>query len=72
MGGILDPRPGVLTKDFQELDIDVEDVYNLNDFEEDDLEPISFEAIATSTPTKAKPNNNSEYLLDFYVHTMEV
>lgn len=58
LGGILDPRPGVLTKDFQELDIDVEDVYNLNDFEEDDLEPISFEAIATSTPTKTKPNNN--------------
>ncbi|XP_044155469.1 trafficking kinesin-binding protein 1-like [Bufo gargarizans] len=55
LGGILDPRPGVLTKDFQELDIDVEDVYNLNDFEEDDMEPISFEAIATSTPTKNKP-----------------
>ncbi|KAM4030622.1 trafficking kinesin-binding protein 1-like isoform 4-T5 [Anomaloglossus baeobatrachus] len=57
LGGILDPRPGVLTKDFQELDIDIEDVYNLNDFEEDDLEPITFEAIATSTPTKSKPNN---------------
>ncbi|KAG8566427.1 hypothetical protein GDO81_013249 [Engystomops pustulosus] len=58
LGGILDPRPGVLTKDFQELDIDVEDVYNLNDFEEDDLEPITFEAIATSTPTKNSPNTN--------------
>ncbi|XP_077108581.1 trafficking kinesin-binding protein 1-like isoform X3 [Ranitomeya variabilis] len=57
LGGILDPRPGVLTKDFQELDIDVEDVYNLNDFEEDDLEPITFEAFSTSTPTKNKPNN---------------
>ncbi|XP_056405282.1 trafficking kinesin-binding protein 1-like isoform X2 [Hyla sarda] len=56
LGGILDHRPGVLTKDFQELDIDVEEVYNLNDFEEDDLEPISFEAIATSTPTKSKPH----------------
>ncbi|XP_075033266.1 trafficking kinesin-binding protein 1-like isoform X2 [Mixophyes fleayi] len=52
LGGILDPRPGVLTKDFQELDIDLEDVYNLNDFEEDDMEPISFQAMATSTPTK--------------------
>ncbi|XP_069607645.1 huntingtin-associated protein 1 isoform X1 [Ranitomeya imitator] len=57
LGGILDPRPGVLTKDFQELDIDVEDVYNLNDFEEDDLEPITFEAFSTSTPTQNKPNN---------------
>ncbi|XP_066443925.1 trafficking kinesin-binding protein 1-like isoform X3 [Eleutherodactylus coqui] len=58
LGGILDPRPGVLTKDFLEVDIDVEDVYNLNDFEEDDLEPISFEANAASTPTKTKPNHN--------------
>ncbi|XP_075703175.1 huntingtin-associated protein 1 isoform X2 [Rhinoderma darwinii] len=58
LGGILDPRPGVLTKDFQELDIDVEDVYNINDFEEDDLEPMSFEAIATSTPTKNKGSKN--------------
>ncbi|KAM9296727.1 trafficking kinesin-binding protein 1-like [Gastrophryne carolinensis] len=59
LGGILDHRPGVLTKDFQELDIDVEDVYNLNDFEEDDLDPISFQAIATSTPTKKKSNRDS-------------
>lgn len=56
LGGILDPRPGVLTKDFQELDIDVEDVYNLNDFEED--EPISFQATMTSTPTKNRNMNS--------------
>ncbi|XP_075436535.1 LOW QUALITY PROTEIN: huntingtin-associated protein 1 [Ascaphus truei] len=42
MGGILDPRPGVLTKDFQELEIDQEDVYNHNDFEEDDVDMTSF------------------------------
>ncbi|CAJ0942390.1 unnamed protein product [Ranitomeya imitator] len=65
LGGILDPRPGVLTKDFQELDIDVEDVYNLNDFEEDDLEPITFEAFSTSTPTQNKPNNNDLYVSVF-------
>ncbi|XP_063815905.1 trafficking kinesin-binding protein 1-like isoform X2 [Pseudophryne corroboree] len=58
LGGILDPRPGVLTKDFQELDIDLEDVYNLNDFEEDDMEPISFHAMATSTPTKNRAEKN--------------
>ncbi|KAM8945821.1 trafficking kinesin-binding protein 1-like [Pelodytes ibericus] len=58
LGGILDPRPGVLTKDFQELEIDLEDVYNLNDFEEDDMDPISFEALATSTPTKSKNKHN--------------
>ncbi|XP_018093432.1 trafficking kinesin-binding protein 1 isoform X2 [Xenopus laevis] len=57
LGGILDHRPGVLTKDFQELDIDQQDVYNLNDFEEDDMEPISFQAVASSTPTKSKDRN---------------
>uniref|UniRef100_A0A8C5QA38 Huntingtin-associated protein 1 n=1 Tax=Leptobrachium leishanense TaxID=445787 RepID=A0A8C5QA38_9ANUR len=55
LGGILDPRPGVLTKDFQELNVDLDDVYNLNDFEEDDdMEPISFQALASSTPTKKR------------------
>ncbi|XP_063315319.1 trafficking kinesin-binding protein 1-like isoform X1 [Pelobates fuscus] len=56
LGGILDHRPGVLTKDFQELDGDLEDVYNLNDFEEDDMEPICFQALASSTPTKKRDN----------------
>ncbi|KAM4622525.1 huntingtin-associated protein 1 isoform 2-T2 [Discoglossus pictus] len=58
LGGILDPRPGVLTKDFQELDIDLEDVYNLNDFEEDDVDPISFQALATSTPCKHREKHD--------------
>ncbi|XP_018412104.1 PREDICTED: trafficking kinesin-binding protein 1-like isoform X2 [Nanorana parkeri] len=58
LGGILDPRPGVLTKDFQKLDHDVEDVYNLNDFEEDDLEPMYFQARVTSTPTKNREKNS--------------
>ncbi|KAG8446691.1 hypothetical protein GDO86_014228 [Hymenochirus boettgeri] len=54
LGGILDPRPGVLTKDFQELDIDQVDVYNLNDLEEDDVEPFTFQALASSTPRKSR------------------
>lgn len=36
LGGILESRPGILTKDFKELDVDVQDVYNINDFEEDE------------------------------------
>ncbi|XP_052042908.1 trafficking kinesin-binding protein 1 isoform X3 [Apodemus sylvaticus] len=36
LGGILDPRPGVVTKGFRTLDVDLDDVYCLNDFEEDD------------------------------------
>ncbi|XP_060704903.1 trafficking kinesin-binding protein 1-like [Hemiscyllium ocellatum] len=38
LGGILQPRPGVLTKDFRQLDIDTGEVYNLNDFEEDETD----------------------------------
>ncbi|XP_069093753.1 huntingtin-associated protein 1 isoform X1 [Pleurodeles waltl] len=56
LGGILDPRPGVLTKDFRQLDVDLEEVYNLNDFEEDEVDLTSFQALATSTPSKAKEN----------------
>ncbi|KAL2086803.1 hypothetical protein ACEWY4_017862 [Coilia grayii] len=36
LGGILHPRPGVLTKDFRQLDIDLQHVYSLNDLEEDE------------------------------------
>ncbi|KAM9491277.1 LOW QUALITY PROTEIN: trafficking kinesin-binding protein 1-like [Salvelinus alpinus] len=36
LGGILHPRPGVLTKDFRELEIDFQHVYSLNDLEEDE------------------------------------
>ncbi|CAG5929019.1 unnamed protein product [Menidia menidia] len=36
LGGILHPRPGVLTKDFKELEIDIQHVYSLNDLEEDE------------------------------------
>ncbi|XP_038937578.1 trafficking kinesin-binding protein 1 isoform X5 [Rattus norvegicus] len=38
LGGILDPRPGVVTKGFRTLDVDLDEVYCLNDFEEDDTE----------------------------------
>ncbi|KAK2868979.1 hypothetical protein Q7C36_000850 [Tachysurus vachellii] len=36
LGGILHPRPGILTKDFRELDVDIQQVYSLNDLEEDE------------------------------------
>ncbi|XP_023440367.1 trafficking kinesin-binding protein 1 isoform X10 [Dasypus novemcinctus] len=36
LGGILDPRPGVVTKGFRTLDVDLDEVYCLHDFEEDD------------------------------------
>ncbi|XP_069642434.1 huntingtin-associated protein 1 isoform X1 [Haliaeetus albicilla] len=54
LGGILVPRPGVLTKDFRQLDIDLEEVYSLNDLEEDDVDTSSFQLLPTSMPAKAK------------------
>ncbi|XP_009460225.1 PREDICTED: huntingtin-associated protein 1 [Nipponia nippon] len=54
LGGILVPRPGVLTKDFRQLDIDLEEVYSLNDLEEDDVDASSFQLLPTSMPAKAK------------------
>ncbi|XP_021233785.1 huntingtin-associated protein 1 [Numida meleagris] len=53
LGGILVPRPGVLTKDFRPLDIDLEEVYSLTDLEEDEVEAASFQLLPTSTPIKA-------------------
>ncbi|XP_070585999.1 huntingtin-associated protein 1 isoform X2 [Erythrolamprus reginae] len=54
LAGILDPRPGVLTKDFRQLDTDIEEVHNLNDLEEDDMDASVLSSFATSTPIKAK------------------
>ncbi|XP_024904728.1 trafficking kinesin-binding protein 1 isoform X2 [Pteropus alecto] len=53
LGGILDPRPGVVTKGFRTLDVDLDEVYCLNDFEEDDTgDHISLPSLATSTPVQ--------------------
>nr|XP_060637745.1 trafficking kinesin-binding protein 1 isoform X3 [Anolis sagrei ordinatus] len=50
LGGILDPRPGVVTKGFRTLDVDLDEVYCLNDFEEDESGDIAYKGLATSTP----------------------
>lgn len=60
LGGILVPRPGVLTKDFRQLDTDLEEVYSLNDLEEDDVDAGSFQLLPTSTPAKAKERPRGE------------
>ncbi|NWJ03630.1 TRAK1 protein, partial [Crypturellus undulatus] len=50
LGSILVPRPGVLTKDFRQLDVDLEQVYTLADLEEDDVDAGAFALLPTSTP----------------------
>lgn len=53
LGGILDPRPGVVTKGFRTLDTDLDEVYCLNDFEEDETgDHISLPGLPTSTPVQ--------------------
>ncbi|XP_078385633.1 trafficking kinesin-binding protein 1-like isoform X1 [Cetorhinus maximus] len=56
LGGILDPRPGVLTKDFRQLDIDTGEVYNLNDLEEDETDLALFQELITAVENKPDPN----------------
>ncbi|CAO2633155.1 Trafficking kinesin-binding protein 1 [Lemmus lemmus] len=61
LGGILDPRPGVVTKGFRTLDVDLDEVYCLNDFEEDDTgDHISLTGLATSTPVQ-HPETSAHY-----------
>lgn len=58
LGGILHPRPGVLTKDFKELEVDIQHVYSLNDLEEDELDLSNLSEVhglgMTSINTKCK------------------
>ncbi|XP_043920662.1 trafficking kinesin-binding protein 1 isoform X3 [Protopterus annectens] len=49
LGGILDPRPGVVTKGFRPLELDLDEVYRLSDYEEDETVNISFQDLPTST-----------------------
>ncbi|KAM9267549.1 huntingtin-associated protein 1 [Morus bassanus] len=80
LGGILVPRPGVLTKDFRQLDTDLEEVYSLNDLEEDDVDTSSFQLLPTSTPAKAKErpgvflsvNNLPQTLSTFTITTCHI
>ncbi|XP_042555404.1 trafficking kinesin-binding protein 1 isoform X5 [Dipodomys spectabilis] len=56
LGGILDPRPGVVTKGFRTLDVDLVEVYSLNDLEEDDTgDHLPLRGPATSTPAQRRP-----------------
>ncbi|XP_048469566.1 trafficking kinesin-binding protein 1 isoform X2 [Rhincodon typus] len=52
LGGILDPRPGVVTKGFRPLELDTEQVYHLTDYEEDEPGDPAFRGLATSTPVQ--------------------
>uniref|UniRef100_A0A673WE39 Trafficking kinesin-binding protein 1-like n=1 Tax=Salmo trutta TaxID=8032 RepID=A0A673WE39_SALTR len=59
LGGILHPRPGVLTKDFRELEIDLQHVYSLNDLEEDEPDLLQLSHVCPSptvTPPSSGPN----------------
>ncbi|KAM9489203.1 trafficking kinesin-binding protein 1 isoform 3-T3 [Clarias gariepinus] len=50
LGGILDTRPGVVTKGFRHLQLDIEEVYTFTDLEEDETEAhkISQPSLSTS------------------------
>uniref|UniRef100_A0A671MDX1 Trafficking kinesin-binding protein 1-like n=1 Tax=Sinocyclocheilus anshuiensis TaxID=1608454 RepID=A0A671MDX1_9TELE len=52
LGGILDTRPGVVTKGFRPLELDLEEVYQFTDLEED--EPGQHSQSVTLTPHEHK------------------
>ncbi|KAG7469808.1 hypothetical protein MATL_G00132730 [Megalops atlanticus] len=54
LGGILDSRPGVVTKGFRPLELDLEEVYQFTDFEEDESGELSFPSLSTSASAPAR------------------
>uniref|UniRef100_A0A8C1SZT3 Trafficking protein, kinesin binding 1a n=1 Tax=Cyprinus carpio TaxID=7962 RepID=A0A8C1SZT3_CYPCA len=63
LGGILDTRPGVVTKGFRPLELDLEEVYQFTDLEEDEPGQQSQSAISTSFhfPGKCMSHTSSTY-----------
>ncbi|XP_016423148.1 trafficking kinesin-binding protein 1-like isoform X2 [Sinocyclocheilus rhinocerous] len=66
LGGILDTRPGVVTKGFRPLELDLEEVYQFTDLEEDEPGQHSQSAISTSclgslpcSPASRRPRANN-------------
>ncbi|XP_044529399.1 huntingtin-associated protein 1 isoform X2 [Gracilinanus agilis] len=68
LAGILDPRPGVLTKDFRQLEVDVEKVYSLQDPEEDEEEEEEEKVIAASRASLAKDKTHPLYPSHLHNH----
>lgn len=54
LGGILDPRPGVVPKGYRPLELDLEEVYQSADYEEDEPGEQYFQNL----PTTTTPNPN--------------
>lgn len=67
LGGILHPRPGVLTKDFKELEVDIQHVYSLNDLEEDEPDLTQFSGAHGFGETHTAPPSLSSHLTGFLV-----
>ncbi|XP_016301231.1 trafficking kinesin-binding protein 1-like isoform X2 [Sinocyclocheilus anshuiensis] len=66
LGGLLDTRPGVVTKGFRPLELDLEEVYQFTDLEEDEPGQHSQSAISTSclgslpcSPALRRPRANN-------------
>ncbi|XP_029115761.1 trafficking kinesin-binding protein 1 isoform X4 [Scleropages formosus] len=64
LGGILDSRPGVVTKGFRPLEMDLEEVYQFTDIEEDEPGDLSFPSLSTSNPgrTSSPRSCNSNHV----------
>uniref|UniRef100_A0A8C2ZY19 Si:dkey-28e7.3 n=1 Tax=Cyclopterus lumpus TaxID=8103 RepID=A0A8C2ZY19_CYCLU len=63
LGGILQPRPGVLTKDFRELEVDIQHVYSLNDLEEDEPDLSQLSGAHVSPPGPNLPQTSPTHTI---------
>ncbi|XP_062386161.1 trafficking kinesin-binding protein 1-like [Sardina pilchardus] len=69
LGGILDPRPGVVTKGFRPLNLDLEEVCHYGDFEEDEPGEQYFQNLPTTTTPNPNPNTNPNHPGKCMAHT---
>ncbi|KAK6326996.1 hypothetical protein J4Q44_G00026410 [Coregonus suidteri] len=59
LGGILDTRPGVVTKGFRPLELDLEHIYQFTDFEEEDFEGLRTRSTSCSSTCSGRAINNN-------------
>uniref|UniRef100_A0AAX7TPW3 Uncharacterized protein n=1 Tax=Astatotilapia calliptera TaxID=8154 RepID=A0AAX7TPW3_ASTCA len=69
LGGILHPRPGVLTKDFRELEVDIQHVYSLNDLEEDEPDLSHLSGAHGMSTTHWHTTHTSQLVVSFLLNS---
>lgn len=62
LGGILDPRPGVVPKGYRPLELDLEEVYQYADYEEDEPGDQYFQNLPTTTTPNLNVSSSNSHV----------